>query len=441
MSKISLALLIICFQINIISSDSKFKIPFKLFSTYQLFPNHTEPIHPIAKKCMSQIVVELSMGTPAQKLNCSLNLITFHSFFLSHRIADINITSFYNKSLSSTYKCSKEIEEYKNEDFDQAEIFSDKIQLFSDDGEKILEDKFNFFLIDNLGENILNEFYTPGIIGLKLGVHNHVKYPKDLNFPYQIKSKDLSDNYIFSFEFNKKNNTNPEEGYFVVGKELPEPNKMAKLSIHSNQWSLNFGKIFYGNTEFEFEEQALIETEYGLTVGTVEYEEIIQEFFNKQKNCYLGKIKMGYESYNYFYCDEDFDESKMENLTFILSVQRTDINFTFTGKELFFTEGGKKYFKILFFAYPNYIWYFGRDFLKKYRLYFDIEGKAIYIHYDRSFSFSSLIKKKSFWTVIFIVLIIISLIFYLMLFLKKDKRKKRKNELDEELNQEDLKDV
>ena len=439
MSKIYLALLIIFFQINIISSDSKFKIPFKLFSTYHLFPNHTEPIHPIAKKCMSQIVIELSMGTPPQKLNCSLNLITFHSFFLSHRIPNINITSFYNKSLSSTYKCSKELEEYKNEDFDQAEIFSDNIQLFSDDGEKIFEDKFNFFLIDNLGENILNEFYTPGIIGLKLGVHNHIKYPKDLNFPYQIKSKDLSDNYIFSFEFNKKNNTNPEEGYFVVGKELPEPSKMAKLSIRGNEWSINFGKIYYGNTEFEFEEQALIETEYGLTVGTVEYEEIIQEFFNKQKNCYLGKIKMGYESYNYFYCDEDFDETKMENLTFILSLHRTDINFTFTGKELFFTEEGKKYFKIIFFAYPNYIWYFGRDFLKKYRLYFDIEGKAIYIHYDRSFSFSSLIKKKYFWTIIFIVLVII--IFYLISFLKKDKRKKRKNELDEELNQEDLKDV
>ena len=343
MSKICLALLIIFFQIDLISTDSKFKVPFKLFSTYHLFPNHTQPIHPIAKKCMSQIVVELSMGTPPQKLNCSLNLITFHSFFLSHRIPNINITSFYNKSLSSTYKCSKELTEYINEDFDQAEIFSDIIQLFADDGEKILEDKFNFFLIDNLGENILNEFYTPGIIGLKLGVHNHIKYPKDLNFPYQIKSKDLSDNYIFSFEFNKKNNTNPEEGYFVVGKELPEPSKMAKLSIRGNEWSLNFGKIYYGNTEFESEEQALIETEYGLTVGTVEYEEIIQEFFDKQKNCYLGKIKMGYESYNYFYCDEDFDENKMENLTFILSLQRTDINFTFTGKELFFTEEGKKY--------------------------------------------------------------------------------------------------
>ena len=83
---------------------------------------------------MSQIVIELSMGTPPQKLNCSLNLITFHSFFLSHRIPNINITSFYNKSLSSTYKCSKELEEYKNEDFDQAEIFSDNIQFLSDDG-------------------------------------------------------------------------------------------------------------------------------------------------------------------------------------------------------------------------------------------------------------------------------------------------------------------
>ncbi len=83
-------------------------------------------------------------------------------------------------------------------------------------------------------------------------------------------------------------------------------------------------------------------------MGTVEYDKIIQEFFNKQKNCYLGKIKMGYESSNYFYCDEDFDETKMENLTFILSAQRTNINFTFTGKELFLLKEEKSSSKYYF---------------------------------------------------------------------------------------------
>ena len=113
MSKICLALLIICFQIDIISSDSKFKIPFKLFSTYHLFPNHTEPIHPIAKKCMSQIVIELSMGTPPQKLNCSLNLITFHSFFLSHKYSKRILHPWNHRikiGCSQSYKISKRFE-------------------------------------------------------------------------------------------------------------------------------------------------------------------------------------------------------------------------------------------------------------------------------------------------------------------------------------------
>ena len=75
------------------------KIPFKYYPTNIFFLNQT---HPLTSKYMSQIVIEIEIGTPSKKYNLSLNLNSFHSLFLSHKIPGIELTDFYNKSLSST---------------------------------------------------------------------------------------------------------------------------------------------------------------------------------------------------------------------------------------------------------------------------------------------------------------------------------------------------
>jgi hypothetical protein len=446
-----MTLLILFFIINSVTSDNIIDIPFKLYSTAQFFPNDTDPV---ISRCMTQLVVELSIGTPAQKLNSSLNLMTYHSFFLAHQIGNVAIPDFYNKS-SSTYNCLKNYSEYENEDFSYAEIFNDDLQILLAEKEEMIDDNFNFFLVDELGENIPNEFYAPLIIGLKIKSHNKkFHYPKDLNFIYQLKSKGLIDKCTFTFEFNKKkgkeNITSEDdeeddekdyEGHFIIGRDVSKDDNYFRLAIHSNEWSLNFHRIYYGNVEVEEDEQALIETEYGLTVGTINFEDIMKEFFNKQKNCYVKKIKMGYERYNYYYCDEDFDENKVDNLTFMFNKIRTNFNFTFTGKELFFSEGGKKYFNILFFAYPSYIWYLGRDFLKKNQIYFDLEGKAIYVKYDDKYN---LHRKPFFWIVIIALSIIISYILFLAICSRKNERPKKLNELQEDdklIEKEKLQDI
>lgn len=441
-SKSGFILLIMHILINIISSEKLITIPFKLYPTYPFFPNQSDPI---INRCMTQLVIEVSVGNPAQKLNSTLNLMTYHSFFLGHKIGIVDIPSFYNKS-SSTYTCLKENSEFQNEDFSIAEIFSDEIQILSSNNEEIIDDNFNFFLIDKLGQNIPNEFYAPLIIGLKIKSHNRkMHYPKDLNFIYQMRNKGYVDNCIFTFEFKQKNESDPNDedmydGNFIIGKDLYNDDSYVKLTIQNTEWSLNFHKIYYGNIEVDSEEQALIETEYGLTVGTINYEEIMKEFFNKQKNCYMNKIKMGYESYHYYYCDEDFDENKIDNLTFIFNLRRTDINFTFTGKELFFSEGGKKYFNIIFFSYPSYIWYFGREFIKKNQLYFDLERKIIYLKINNGFSF---LKKLFFWIIFLLFVFIGTVIIYFVCFSKKNKRSKKVNELDDDkfIEKEKLEDL
>ena len=70
---------------------------------------------------MSHIVIELCIGTPLI-LNLFLILNSFYSLFLSHKIQDNELNSFYNKSLSNTYNCISVKKYYYQQDFDRAEI-------------------------------------------------------------------------------------------------------------------------------------------------------------------------------------------------------------------------------------------------------------------------------------------------------------------------------
>ena len=282
MSKISMASLIIFLSINVIYSEKIFKIPFKIDSTASLFPNQSNPI---ANKFMSQIVIELSIGNPEQKFNCALNLNSYHSLFLSHKIQNIELSSFYNKSLSSSYSCNENMTDYPNEDFSKAESFSDIIKIYSPENKPIFNEKMNFLLIDDLAEDEENDFYAPGEIGLKIESYNNNEYPEDDRFIYQIKNKGYTRNCIFSFEFEKNGeNGKNDNGNFVLGKDVYYNNNYLKINIKSKEWVLNFDKILYGNNQVESPAQAIVETENGLIVGTVDYEDFIKEVFRDRKS-------------------------------------------------------------------------------------------------------------------------------------------------------------
>ena len=400
---------------------------------------------------MSQIVIELMIGNPPKKLNCSLNLISFHSLFLSHKISGIELNNFYNKTQSSTYNNIEEKNIYFGEDFDRAEIFSDNIQIYSNDNNKILDNKFIFLLIDDIAYNVPNEFYAPGLIGLRLNSETDKLKINEHRFIYQIKKYGLADTETFFFDFNK----NDENGYFVLGEDLfnnenylhINAGSMKMSTFMTLEWSFNFDNVYYGNQEIKFVTNALIKTENGLIVGPTRYEYIINEYFKNETKCYLNNTKMGYATFKYYYCEEDFDENKMEDLIFVL--KSIKFNFTLTGKDLFYTENGKKYFKVLFlYSYDQQYWYIGREFLKKYKLRFDTDRKLIYIPLkdeiiDKNISENSIsiFKQAYFWIILGLSLFIICLILFIVIYLKKYPRKKRANELDDDFEYNKKKDI
>ena len=424
--------------VNIISNViSIFKIPFKFYSTSQLFVNQSDPVTDIY---MSRLLIEISIGNPPQKLNCSLNLNSFFSLFLSHKIPDIELSSFYNKNSSSTYNLTQEQKYYWNEDFDYAETFSDNIQIFSSDNNIILNDKrFIFLLIDGLKYNIPNEFYASGLIGLRLKKVNDNNQINENRFIYQIKKEGLINDETFYFDFNQNDNN----GNFVLGEELFNNENYLKINVGNiympelgPEWSFNFDKIYYDNNEIKQTVDALIKSENGLTVGPTTFEIIINEFFKNETKCKYIYKKMGYATFKYYYCDADFDENLMKDLVFEL--KSINYNFTLSGKDLFFTYNNTKYYKILFFnSYNQPYWYFGRDFLKKYKLRFDTDRKLLYIPLKSDTSNEdnkevSIFKQAYIWIIIVFGIIIIGLIIFIIVYLKKYPRKKRANELNDD---------
>ena len=438
MEKFNFHLLLSLLIFNQIINENIFKIPFKFYPTNIFFENQT---HPLTSKYMSQIVIELPIGTPSQTFNLSLNLNSFHSLFLNHKLPGIELHKFYNKSSSSTYNCTRNKKYYYKEDFDEAEVFNDIIYF----KEKEKSFNFNFLLIWGLGYEIPNEFYTPGMIGLRLKNENNFLHEDKNRFLYQLRKYNLSQTEVFYFDFNNNKNNN-DNGNFVVGENLfdDEENylkiKCGYLYMPTllTEWSFNFDKVYYGKTEIKKSLDALIKTENGLILGPTDYEDIIKQFFVNSTKCYFNHTKMGYATYRYYYCEKDFNENTMDDLVFEL--KSINYSFIFHGNDLFFEDNNVKYFKILFLYYSkNYYWYLGRDFLKKYRLRFDTERKLIYIPLKNNNEMEGENKKEKnffeneiFFMILGLIIFTIGLLLFILFYLKKYPRKKRVNEIDDD---------
>ena len=243
MEKFFLLLLTFILTINNTLNHNITRIPFKYYPTNIFFQNQT---HPLTSKYMSQIVIELQIGTPPKTFNLSLLLNSFHSLFLSNQIPDIELSSFYNKSLSSTYNSTSRKKYYYQEDFGEAEVFNDLIKLPKMDQNF----SFNFLLIDGLGYDVPNEFYASGIIGLRLKNENNYNHQDENRFVYQMRKYDLAKTEVFYFDFDDKGD-NSDNGYFTIGEDLFNDDenylqiKVGYLYMPTllTEWSFNFDGV------------------------------------------------------------------------------------------------------------------------------------------------------------------------------------------------------
>lgn len=373
------------------------------------------------------------------------NLITFdekdiiarENFQFMTVYSDKDLNNFLHGNIQNRIEKEKEsIKEYKN----------------------IIFKYFNESMVNRLNPFLEEHNYSS--LGLRFDRFFDV-YP---NFIYNLKKLNYINSSVFSFIFNKENNTE-HLGYLIIGDEFKDIEYDIDNSINTNikrnhyDWNLevyninsqskkeNSSSYYEDNVDIQFK----VEKSYIL--GNKCYKEFIEnEFFNElvvkniceYKNIlsenYIGAYACNGKSHiflDYYY------DNKFPDLIF-----HGDIKYILTKEDLFIrnTKNPKdtKFYFIIFFD-DNKIkcnfWELGRIFLKKYRFYFNLDKSAVIYHPKKKLAtikdnpFSQPLNKTTLILIIifsiFIAIIIIIFSIFCYQYLKKQ-RKKKVYELDDE---------
>ena len=276
-----------------------------------------------------------------------------------------------------------------------------------------------------------------------------------------LKATNILDSYDFSFEYKQKDINNigrlifgkfdeiynkekypdTETTYLRTAKLIPELNKF--------NYALKFDIIYIesitDNKTIGISVNEITKFDFNLNfiLGTSKYlEEIEKLFFNKYVDVckkdsgpfiHDGVIEM----YTVFICDKEKTLNLKDKFP-LLKFYHESLDYVFELKfdDLFIEIDNKLYFLICFNHKSANNFYFGNLFLKKYRLYFNVDSKTVKMYASNG---KGEVPKKSSSNTLKVVLIILSIViaFSLLiggfLFGKKlyFKRKPRANELED----------
>ncbi len=434
--------------------EKNFILPFHLRSiNIYNNNNNSKESNFIYELAYSQLITTIKIGNPSKKFNFTISLQNYLTYILSSEFTlkktkdNLLLSSLllFNKSESKTYLNNTNLETFDEELISSGYYSSD---LFSFENEMKIN-KFNFILGTNVyDENLLLIFNNSANLGLKLS--------QNYNFLYNSENStilnNLYDNHLikkttFTLEFNNSDNNNffNENGNLIFNVDFSDSNNffIIKTGLIENvmknyEWVFNFDYVYYDNIEIDNVQNCLIESEFGLILGTDEFKKIIEEnYFNKFyiESCVLKKTNKIYNEndyvLSYYECNKNININLMKNIIFRLTIY--DFNIVFDSNDLFIDFNDKKIFLIVFKDY-NRNWIFGRIFLKKYQTFFDKEKKIL------GFKKSEIKKCNKNYNIIIIIIILclcilllISFIVYLYLY-KKIPRKLRSNEIIEDYN-------
>ena len=415
---------IFIFLLIITFSKQELRIPFKRHYNEDL--SLINPKEFIPKIHQSNIEVILELGSNNQKIPFYLRFDQY-SFFTSGNEAQIdkNLIKF-NEKLSSSYKNYSTkisffyqhfLNGYKSNDI---VTFNNKKSI-----------NMNFILASEI--NII--YNESGVIGFKNYDNMNDEMIKDYSFISQLKELNIINSFNFVFKFLDKN-----KGEIIIGEKPDEYDSKynfekyisVKALVSEDKqifWGFSFNKISQilknGKTNVIKDSKLLyLKIEIDGIIGPNEYEDLLLNDFNKLIN--EGKcFKENTNSYRYYYCNNNVNMDFIGNLQFEHLDLKT--NFTFNKEELIFkSKDGFQHFMVVFQNdIKNINWVFGKLFLEKYLLVFNLESKTIgyYIRSEKGIS-------KSLIFIIFLILIIIFLGILLYYFIKKIPRKKRIYELE-----------
>ena len=442
MSKIKFRILIFLICINYISSLIVF--PFKISENNDKTFNLRNDLYTTTYLGDSKQLTDLFFNSEE------------HLYFIDSNNEICIGKNFFNKNFSQ-YKKSSYIVDLG--ELEKAYQVNETIYLYKDLKLEKLEKIEDFpFLIKT---QTLKE--QKGCVSLGI-LYRTNKEKRKINFLEELKKRKLINTYHWTFKY-----TNPNEGLFIIGDKphIYDPdnyNSSNLLSIGSQfdaeayGWKIGFDKIYSGTSQLPNGISCRISFHNNYILSDEIYNKTIaKQFFNKymeNKICFFY-----YQSIRhcYYYCDKNkFKTEDMHNFpTLIMTNIELEMNFTFTGEELFYEGKDYYYFKLLFVDNSGAEWIIGQLFLNKYQLIFDNDEKQImYYNNDRKvnnepksngngISDKPFIKDRIYiYMLIPLIIIVIAAIifvltkYYFCNICCEKKRKKFVNELEDE-NKED----
>ena len=371
----------------------------------------------------NDLEITLKIGTPPQSVDLNLRS-RIYTFFVTSSQVNLPYKLFNEKESTSLVQISKRETNFTNMEYSKGLKISESIYI---------NDKELKGITLMLGTELA--YNECGALGLRL-INSH-ESSNDLSFIYQIKKYANLDSYTFTLKYK-----NDEEGDLIIGayphvydNKFNEKNFFySKAGSNKNgvNWVLNFDVIKYNNKSVNVgSKKSLINIEYGLIQAPFKYKNYFKnnfygdrcsEKFNERRNVTI------------VHCSSNFDITSFKDLIFELKDIETQ--FVFTYKDLFIKENNEYIFGIVFdedVDAKDPTWIFGKPFMKKYELVYDLDRKIIGLYKEGNESPS----EKSKVNVVFIILLVILILavaglsYFIFFYLKKT-RKSRAFELNDD---------
>ena len=412
----------------ILNSKEELRIPFKRHYNEDL--SSLSPKEIIPKIYHSNMEIILEIGSNNQKVPFYIRLDQY-CFFAFGSEANINkYLNKFNEKDSNTYNNISDEINFHLQHFESGYKSNDNIK-FPNIKQK---QKINFILGTKIGI-IYNE---SGVIGFNnyndfnFQIENYSLLPqlknlnliKTLDFVFKFKDKDNGEIIIGEKPHEYSNYYNSEK-FITIQTLINEENEIA--------WGLKFNNISFIDTKgkkniLQNSQLVYLKMELDGIYGPHEYEDLLKDNFNKlisEKKCFSDSTL----SLKYYYCDKSVNMDFIGSLEF--SHKEFKTNFIFNKDDLIYkTKDGFQHFMVFFqFGDRQYDWIFGKLFLEKYQLVFNLESKSIGFYLDGKKGISMTIL-----FIFFLIIIIISLGLILYHYIRKIPRKKRPFELEEDFD-------
>ena len=326
-----------------------------------------------------------------QFLSLFLNIDDYDFYIDDNYFYNENMKKFchYSTFLSNSYEKDKDI----INNMKDAVIASDYIRVFDD---KMMDNGYQMIRINfrHSYDKKRNISFSCGKVGLLVPT-NKLFFETKTNFINQIHFNLDKIDYSFSIQYNKKDNLEDmEDGILIIGEESIEKNNnpgLIPIYVKNKgygsklEWEFEIHQIIIGNKNIESEKSdfdILIKSSIdGIQIPYFIYKEINTLFFNKYYSKQICQNEIVNNIYIVISCNSGIftqeDIISFPQINFLN--YKIGFNFTFSGKELFLKKGNKYFFKMVTYS-QNHLkcFYFGRLFLKKYKVIFNSDSRAMY---------------------------------------------------------------